>query len=69
MEPIVFELEAVYREIKQRQSASASYEESQLSELIDEVLDEQRTDGKLPDDFDFKAAREKLEYMLKTGGG
>lgn len=51
-------------EIRERQQAEGAFGREAAVELIDEVLEEKRALGILPDDFDFKGAQEKLEYLL-----
>ena len=65
-ENLTFNLDEVYREILRRRRERGACSHDNFLNLIDQVLDEKRTSGELTDDFDFKGAREKLEYKWQN---
>ncbi len=64
VENLNFSLDEVFHEIISRMETQGSFSKDARESLIDEVLEEKQNDGILPDDYDFKQAHEKLEYML-----
>jgi len=64
MENLEFNYDEIFNEIISRMETQGSFSKDARESLIDEVLEEKQNDGILPDDFDFKSAHEKLEYML-----
>ncbi|MFA5107846.1 MAG: hypothetical protein WC497_06035 [Patescibacteria group bacterium] len=64
MENLEFNYDEIFNEIISRMETQGSFAKDNWETLIDEILEEKQNDGILPDDFDFKEAHEKLEYML-----
>lgn len=64
VENLTFSLDEVFHEIITRMESQGAFSKDVRESLIDEVLEEKQNDGILPDDYDFKQAHEKLEYML-----
>ncbi|MDP3964954.1 MAG: hypothetical protein Q8Q20_04885 [bacterium] len=64
MENLNFSLDEVFNEIITKMETQGSFDKAVREQLIDEVLQDKLSDGLLPDDYDFKQAHEKLEYML-----
>lgn len=64
MENLEFNYDEILNEIISRMESQGSFARDSWESLIDEILEEKQNDGILPDDFDFKEAHEKLEYML-----
>ncbi len=64
MENLEFNYDEIFNEIISRMETQGSFAKENWESLIDEILEEKQNDGILPDDFDFKEAHEKLEYML-----
>ncbi len=64
VENLNFTLDEVFNEIISRMETQGAFGKEARESLIDEVLQEKQNDGILTDDYDFKQAHEKLEYML-----
>lgn len=60
MEYLEANLEDVLNEIKGLMETQGDLTRDSFYELIDEVLEDKREDGELPDDYNFPAAREML---------
>lgn len=57
-------IEDLAAEVRERQQTQGAFGRDATIELIDEVLEEKRELGILPDDYDFKGVQEKLELLL-----
>lgn len=61
MHNLNFSLNTVFNEVLARRQNEGALSKDAYMELVDEILEEHRTDGELSDDFEFKQAREALE--------
>lgn len=61
MENIVFDMEEVFQEVRNRMQTQGAYTREEYIDLVDEVLEEKREEGLVDDDENFKQAHEALE--------
>ncbi|MBU1890422.1 hypothetical protein KJ782_02925 [Patescibacteria group bacterium] len=64
MKNLEFNYNEILKEIISRMEAQGAFNMENRESMIDEVLQEKQNAGILPDDFPYKSAHEKLEYML-----